>query len=306
MKRSRYSGRMKLLVLAAGIGSRFGGIKQIAGVGPRGETLLEYNVFDALHAGFDSVIFLLRRDIEADFRSIVLARLPPGIVVDIAFQDGPPSVPSRAKPWGTGHALLSAQAAVGDDAFAVINADDFYGERAFREVGDYLKGRQGEGADFCMAAYRLGDVVPPTGTVSRAICDIAAEGYLRSIVEKTRVAWVGGELVSTEPDGSRQILSAELPVSMNLWGLTPAVFAEARRRFEGFLENKANLATAEFFLPDILGGMLADGMARVKALRVSETYFGLTNPTDLAHARASIVAKIAAGEYPEPLWGPTP
>ena len=295
---------MKLLVLAAGIGSRFGGVKQVAGIGPRGETLLEYNVFDALRVGFDSVVFLLRREIEADFRSRVLSRLPSSVGVEMAFQESPASLPPRAKPWGTGHALLCAESVMRADAFAVVNADDFYGARAFGKVGDYLA--TSSGAGFCMAAYRLDDVVPPSGTVSRAICDIAAEGYLRGIVEKTRVARVDGRLVSTEPDGSKQILSPELPVSMNLWGLTPEVFPEARRRFEIFLENKTNLAKAEFYLPDIIGGMLVDGSVRVKSLKVSESYFGLTNPEDLAHARASILSRIASGEYPDPLWGLTP
>jgi len=293
---------MKLLVLAAGIGSRFGGIKQIAGIGPRGETLLEYNVFDAVRAGFDSTVFLLRKDIEADFRSVVLSRLPAGIRTEIAFQESPRSAPPRAKPWGTGHALLSAEGSIGGDAFAVINADDFYGARAFREVGAYLSRNTSPGAEFCMVAYRLGDVVPHTGTVSRAICDIAAEGYLRGIVEKTRVAWEGDRLVSIEADGSHAPLAADLPVSMNLWGLTPSIFPEARRRFGDFLEKESNHAKAEFYLPDIVGGMLADGAARVKALRVLESCFGLTNPGDLADARASILSRIASGDYPDPLW----
>lgn len=297
---------MKLVVLAAGIGSRFGGVKQMAGVGPRGEALLEYNLFDAVRAGFDSAVFLLRKDIEADFRARVLSRLPTSIGIEIAFQDSPAFLPPRAKPWGTGHALLCTESLVGKNAFAVVNADDYYGARAFREVGAFLAGGRGSGAGFCMAAYRLGDVVPPTGTVSRAVCDIDEKGNLRGIAEKTRVRWAGDHLLSTEADGSEETLAADLPVSMNLWGLTPEVFPEARRRFEGFLKNKDNLAKAEFYLPDIIGGMIADGLAQIRAFRVAEPYFGLTNPADLAHARASILSKISSGTYHDPLWGQTP
>ena len=221
---------MKLLILAAGIGSRFGGIKQIAGVGPCGETLLEYNLFDALRAGFNEAVFLIRRDIERDFRETVLSRIEGKIPVRLAYQSMD-SRQGRSKPWGTGHALLCAREAMGREPFAVINADDFYGLSGFSAVARHLKGGFPASAELCLAGYRLGGVVPKSGSVSRAVCGADEEGFLTNIVEHVRVEWEGDSLISRPKGDPSVALSPEAFASMNLWGLDESVFPWAERLF---------------------------------------------------------------------------
>lgn len=301
---------MKLAILAAGLGSRFGGVKQLAAIGSAGETLLEYNVYNALEAGFDSVVFLIRKDIEQDFRTHVLSRLPRTLPVELAFQSPDTAIPEkfradlsrngRTKPWGTGHALLCARHLLEDGPFAVINADDFYGKQSFRAVHGFLAGKAP--ARFCLAGYRLGNVVPGSGSVSRAICAIDAEGWLKKIVEHTRVEIRSGTIYSVRADGSVEALSPELPISMNLWGLTPAVFPFAERLFSEFLSDPAHWGRSEFYLPTVIGEMMDEGAAQVMALPVTEEYFGLTNPDDILDARKAIAERTERGEYPEPLW----
>lgn len=328
---------MKLLVLAAGLGSRFGGVKQLVPIGPAGETLLEYNLFNALEGGFSQVVFLIRREIEGDFREMVLSRLPRAIPVELAFQSAEAFVPEklktpiaetgRTKPWGTGHALLCAREYLSDGPFAVINADDFYGKDGFAAIhGFFSHGRIVEGgagartagarkgaippgsaavgqpAEFCLAGYRLGGVVSPKGSVSRAICSLGADGSLVKIVEHTRIELRSGEIRSFRADGASDILDPDLPASMNLWGLSPAVFPWAAWRFEEFLCEPGRWATSEFYLPAIIGDMIEAGAAKAWALPVDEEYFGLTNPDDIVGARQAIVAKTRRGEYPSPLW----
>lgn len=327
---------MKLLVLAAGLGSRFGGVKQLARIGPAGETLLEYNVFDALEAGFDGVVFLIRRNIEADFKAELLSRLPGDIPVEMAFQTADACVPAalgagiaavgRKKPWGTGHALLCARKRLERGPFAVINADDFYGRKGFAAVHDFLA-VQGGGFErghrpaarasaaaipgpaaaapvqFCLAGYGLGGVVPAKGSVSRAICSVGAGGFLEKIVEHTRVERRSGAICSIRPDGSLGILAPGLAASMNLWGLTPEVFPRLEKHFEEFLSDPARWSASEFYLPSAIGDMIDAGAARVRVLPVEETYFGLTNPDDIVEAKAAAAARTERGEYPSPLWG---
>lgn len=309
---------MKLLVLAAGLGSRFGGVKQMASLGPSGETLLEYNVYDALAAGFDSVVFLIREEIEEDFRERVLSRMPPSLQVSLAFQSTDACIPERhrarvaalgrTKPWGTGHALICAREVLGSGPFAVINADDFYGRAGFRAVGGFLSGKKP--GECCLAGYRLEGVVPPAGSVSRAICRLGAGGRLEGIVEHLKVLRKAGSLWSVGgPLPNDTELSPDLCASMNLWGLDSTVLPRAEALFDSFLENtvggsgsagEAALKT-EFYLPSIFGALAAEGIS-VIALPVSEEYFGLTNPGDIATARESLAGRIRADLYPDPLW----
>ncbi|HWR11032.1 MAG TPA: NTP transferase domain-containing protein [Rectinemataceae bacterium] len=331
---------MKLVILAAGLGSRFGGVKQLASIGSAGETLLEYNVFNAAEAGFDSVVFLIRKDIEEDFRTRVLSRLPRTLPVELAFQapdsaipekfSAEPSLRGRTKPWGTGHALLCARLLLEDGPFAVINADDFYGKSGFAAVHGFLaensvtpvaaararlqakaparvaaraaQAPADAATRFCLAGYRLGNVVSASGSVSRAVCSLDAEGWLKKIVEHTRVEIRSGNIYSVRADGSAEALSPELPISMNLWGLTPAVFPFAERLFSEFLSDPAHWGRSEFYLPTVIGGMMDEGAAKVMALPVTEEYFGLTNPDDILDARKAIAERAGRGEYPEPLW----
>jgi len=299
---------MKLLVLAAGIGSRFGGVKQVAGVGPRGETLLEYSLYDARRAGFGEVVFLIRPDIEADFKATIAARLPSSLRYSLAYQTremllddaqrASASACGRAKPWGTGHALLCARGAIGEGPFAVLNADDYYGRAAFEGLGARLSRIPGE---FCFAAYRLDDVVPSQGSVSRAICEVDPEGYLERIVEHKRVWREAGRLVSRLEGGDVE-LSPEAPVSMNLWGFNASVFEGGARAWSAFLGNPENYASREFYLPDIVQAMMAARAIRVRAVAGSVRSFGLTNPEDLAETRRRLAALVEGGFYPSPLW----
>ncbi len=299
---------MKLLVLAAGIGSRFGGVKQVVGVGPRGETLLEYSLYDARRAGFDEVVFLIRPEIEADFRAAIAARLPSSLACSIAYQTqelllseeqrAHAIARGRAKPWGTGHALLCARDAMGDGLFAVINADDYYGRAAFEGLGAWLSQKPDE---FCFAAYRLDDVVPSQGSVSRAICEVDADGYLARIVEHKKVWRENGRFFSQREERAIE-LPPDAPVSMNLWGFNPSIFERGARAWSTFLAEPENYASREFYLPDIVQAMMAERTIRVRAVAGSARSFGLTNPGDLAETRRRLAALVEGGFYPSPLW----
>ena len=343
---------MKVLVLAGGIGSRFGATKQLIPVGLAGETLLEYNVYDALKAGFDSLVFLIRKEIESDFASQVLARLPKNVPVQLVYQDLLLQVPEpleaelaawlrnsssgdngapRSKPWGTGHALLCAMSAFAgpasgpgkeppeeplEEPFAVINADDLYGPSAFAVVHDFLASTDSlEGStkqkqqakvplknQFCLATYPLDSVVPPQGSVSRALCTVDGSGNLVRVTEHIHIERKAEHIVSIRRDGTEEALDPSAPISMNIWGLTTGIFARAENLFVAFLSDRRNWEKGEFYLPFIVDSMLQDGSAVVKALPVAETSFGLTNPEDLSITRSQIAALTRRGSYPSPLW----
>ncbi len=315
--------KTKLLVLAAGIGSRFGGIKQVAPVGPAGESILEYSVFDALGAGFDEVVFLVRKEIEEDFSRTILSRLPSTLRYSLAWQAQDSFIPpefgnllvGRTKPWGTGHALLCAQTALengGQVAFAVINADDYYGREAFSVVHDFLAISDPARSDFCLAGYRLSHTTSPFGPVSRGVCTTDSDGFLVGIEEHLSIAAeMEGErkgFRSASPDGlTRARFTGTEPVSMNLWGFTPAVFDAGRSLFGDFLQDLRSAPEgarlrAEFFLPGIVDSLVRAGQAQVKVLPVSESLFGLTYKEDLDESRRQIARLCEAGRYPVPLW----
>lgn len=300
---------MTLMVLAAGIGSRFGGVKQLQSLGQHGETLLEYSLYDALQAGFDHVVFLIRPDIEEDFRKYIIARLPSDMSWEFAWQTRdmlvPPSmlmlpqVTNRIKPWGTGHALLCARFCLQDrGSFAVINADDYYGREAFAAVASHLRNN---GSSWCFAGYRLDEVVPAAGTVSRAICTVDSRGFCTGIEEHTRIRRSGSAIVSERRGGNIE-LSPDAAVSLNLWGLDGSIFPVAMQAWEQFMASVAMQQGAEFFLPDIISGAVSRGIAALRMLPVKGSYFGLTNPADLEDARRRIAMLTAGGHYPSPLW----
>lgn len=305
---------MKLLVLAAGMGSRFGGIKQIAPVGPAGETLLEFNLYNAFKAGFSQAVFLIKREMEADFRKLIAERLPLNLTYEFAYQDALAGVPEsargklmmylasqgRIKPWGTGHALLCAQELLSSGPFATINADDFYGAEAFKVTAEFLQG--GEKAVFCLPVYQLDRVLSRNGSVSRAVCRLNSSGMLKEIVEHTKVLQIDERILSMDDDGKEQTLAHDVPVSMNLWGLTPAIFAHAEALFADFIADESNWAKNEFFLPYIIRAMLKRGDVAVKALPVEDACFGLTNPDDLPEVQSNVAALTRNGSFPTPLW----
>ena len=288
---------LTLVVLAAGMGPRYGGLKQIDPVGPGGETVLDYAVFDALRAGFTRVVFVIRRDFEAIFREQIGARYAGRAAVDYVFQSldalpagfAPP--PGREKPWGTGHAVWCARAALTDN-FAVINADDFYGADSFAQLARFLT--EARGADFAMVGFRLANTLSEHGVVSRGVTAVGPDGELRSIVEHTGIA-------PTEVGAGRKFSGDEI-VSMNCWGFTPALFPGLDAQFQSFLRERGQEPKAEFYLPAAVSALIGRGEARVRVLPTASTWFGVTYREDKPRVQAAVAAWVRAGVYPEKLW----
>ena len=293
-----------LLVLAAGMGSRYGGLKQIDPVGPAGETIIDYSVYDALRAGFGKLVFVIRRDMEQQFRQFVGRRFEERLPVHYVFQemdDLPPgfTLPAnRTKPWGTAHAVLAGQSAI-QEPFIAINADDFYGARSFRLLAEHFASG---GADYAMAGFILRHTLSDFGTVSRGVCQAAPDGYLRSVVEMTRLERDGAGAKNTDAAGRVTRLTGEEAVSMNFWGFTPEVFPALRAKFAAFLEKSGKDEKAEFFIPSAVNEMMASGQARVKVLLTIDHWFGVTYREDRPRVVESIRQLIAHGEYPGKLW----
>jgi hypothetical protein len=293
-----------LLVLAAGMGSRYGGLKQIDPVGPAGETIIDYSVYDALRAGFAKLVFVIRRDLEQPFREIVGRRFEQRLPVRYVFQelgDLPPGFsppPNRSKPWGTAHAILAGQSAL-QEPFAAINADDFYGAQAFRLLAQHLSSG---GSDYAMAAFILRQTLSDFGSVARGVCDIGPDGFLKSVVELTRIERDGAGAKNTDPSGRVTRLTGEEAVSMNFWGFTPAVFPALRAAFAAFLEKSGRDPKAECYIPSVVNEWVVSGRARVKVWRTSDPWFGVTYREDRPRVVESIRQLIAKGDYPERLW----
>jgi hypothetical protein len=293
-----------LLVLAAGIGSRYGGLKQIDPVGPGGETIIDYSVYDAMRGGFRKLAFVIRRDIEKDFREAVGARFERKLPVEYVFQElemvpgGLRVPPRRKKPWGTGHAILVAQNAV-REPFAAINADDFYGRRAFQILADHL--RSG-GADYAMVGYVLRKTLSEFGSVARGVCRCGADGFLEAVTEMLRIERADGGAKHTDESGATHRLTGDEIVSMNFWGFTPTIFGHLRREFSAFLNTHGDNEKAEFLIPTVVNTLVASGQARVKVLRTTDTWLGMTYREDKPRVAASVRDLVARGEYPERLW----
>ena len=297
------------MILAAGIGARYGGLKQMEPVGPGGEAVLDYAVFDARRAGFEKFIFVIRRSIEEDFRESFGRRFAGQVEVAYAFQEldmVPPgcSVPAdRQKPWGTGHAVLSAAAAL-DRPFAVINADDFYGAESFRVLAGFLTEEAPASPDlFGMVGFQLDRTLSEHGTVARGLCRTDAEGYLTSVEELTTIERQPGGARNKEADGSYRKLTGKEIVSMNCWGFTPSLLDGLRRQFREFLDRNQGNPKAEFYLPTAVNSLIQEKRARVKVLPTPCHWFGVTYREDRPVVVESIRALVRAGEYPQRLWG---
>ena len=301
-----------LIVMAAGMGSRYGGLKQIDPVGPNGEIILDYSVYDAAEAGFDKVIFVIKHEIEEDFKKITDGRYDGKIEVDYAFQDmndlpeGFTVPEGRVKPWGTGQAVLSCKGLV-DGPFAVVNADDYYGKETFRLIHDELikEKDSGEKYPFCMVGFKVENTLTENGSVARGVCQTDAEGYLTDIVERTKIAINGGKIQFTEDDGASWTDIPEgTTVSMNCWGYTLDMMAELENRFAAFLEKgiKNNPLKCEYFLPFVVDELLKEGKAEVKVLETKEKWYGVTYKEDRAFVVKALGEKVAQGIYPEKLW----
>ncbi|MCS7038077.1 MAG: nucleotidyltransferase [Anaerolineae bacterium] len=297
-----------LVVMAAGIGSRYGGLKQIDPVGPHGELIIDYSVYDALQAGFATIIFLIRHDIEEVFRARVGRTIEARAEVRYVFQElsdlpagyEPPS--TRRKPWGTAHAVLCCRHAV-STPFAAINADDFYGREAFAVLAEHLRRAKPQAADYALVGYRLANTLSEHGYVSRAECRISADGYLTDVRERLRVERRGEGIVYSDDGEQWTPIPGDTLVSMNMWGFTPAVFPALETHFIRFLDANADrLDKAEFLLPNVVGDMVRAGEARVRVLPTTAHWFGVTYQEDRPRVQAAIRALTAQGLYPSPLW----
>jgi len=296
-----------LVVLAAGLGSRYGGLKQIDPMGPAGETILDYSVYDAVRAGFGRVVFIIRPDFEDAFRSGVAARFSDRVEVDFSFQtlDRLPrgfSVPAgREKPWGTTHAILCAREQIQGN-FAVINADDFYGRDSYSVLSKYLREADPLSTDFAMVGFTLRNTLSDHGSVARGVCVADAEGFLTSIDEMTGIHRDGVGARNTREDGTVVRLTGDEPVSMNTWGFTPRLFDHLDRVFGDFLAVSGDELASECFIPLTIGQLVDERRATCRVLRTDSSWFGVTYREDKELVQASIASLITRGDYPANLW----
>ena len=302
---------MTLVVLAAGMGSRYGGLKQMDPVTEHGEFIIDFSVYDAIRAGYDKVVFIIKPQIYDAFRETIGARIEKQIRVEYVFQtleDNIPDwytvLPERTKPFGTAHALLSCKGVV-NEPFAVINADDYYGVEAFRIVKEYMESeKSSDKAHFCMAGYRLGNTLTENGTVSRGICEKNDDGFLTSITERTKIAHNAAmDGAEFEEDGNWYPLSYDAIASMNFFGFTPDIITHIVDGFPAFLKDVAtNHLKGEYYLPKAVDEMLKSGESDLKVLATPDRWFGVTYPEDKAYVVNSIKEKIESGVYPDNLW----
>ena len=293
-----------LLVMAAGIGSRYGGLKQIDPVGPGGETIIDYSVYDALRAGFGKLVFVIRHDIEEPFKQSIGARLEKQMPVEYVFQELdklPPGFsvpPNRKKPWGSGQAILMA-ADVIHEPFAAINADDFYGANSFRVLAEHLRG---DNPDCAMVGFILKNTLSEFGSVARGVCGMAADGFLEGVTELTKIEKDGAAAKYTDAAGHVQPLTGGETVSMNMWGLTPTIFGHLRRELVEFLEKHGRDKKTEFYIPVVMNTLVRDGRERCKVLRTTDSWFGVTYREDRPFVIEGVRRLIARGDYPEKLF----
>lgn len=298
-----------LLILAAGMGSRYGGLKQLDAMGPSGEVVLDYSVFDAIRAGFGKVVFVIRRDFEQQFREQVGARFAGRIQVEYAFQDlrdlpPPHQVPEgRVKPWGTAHAVLAAESVV-HEPFLMINADDFYGCDAFEKIAaDLIQPRPEDGkSHYSMVGFYLRNTLSDFGSVARGVCTTDASGMLASVTEMTKIFKISGGAENREDAENPVQLSGDEVVSMNFFGFTPDVFGHLREAFRGFLDSNGGDLKAECYVPKEVDVLIKNGKADVRVLESTGKWFGVTYPEDKAEVVSAIQRLVQEGEYPESLW----
>lgn len=296
-----------LFVLAAGMGSRYGGLKQLDGLGPNGETIMDYSIFDAIRGGFGKLVFVIRKDFEEDFRNKIISKYENHIPVELVFQSiddlpaGFTCPEGRTKPWGTNHAVLMGKDVI-KEPFAVINADDFYGRDSFAVLGKALSEMDGKKNDYCMVGYRVGNTLSESGSVARGICGTNEEGYLTTVVERTEIMRVNGPVCYKDEKGEWVAIEDNTPVSMNMWGFTPDYFKYSEDYFMEFLkENRENLK-AEYYIPLMVNKLVNDGTARVKVLDTTAKWFGVTYAADRQSVVDKIQALVDAGEYPAKLF----
>ena len=297
-----------LLILAAGIGSRYGGLKQLDRLGPSGETIIDYSVFDAIRAGFGKVVFVIRESFETEFREAYIDRLITRIEMDYVFQEignvpeGVTYPEERQKPWGTGHAVLMAKDRI-NTPFAVINADDFYGFSSFTAIADYYRNwSPARENDYCMVGFELENTLSEHGSVSRGVCETDTNAYLLGVTERTKIERTPGGIAYLDDAGSPVILPGKTIVSMNFWGFAPSFFTYLEKGFLGFIQKNAGNIKSEFYIPFLVNELVGKGRSSVKILDGKEKWFGMTYREDREMVIARIRELVDRGIYPDNLW----
>ncbi len=296
-----------LLILAAGIGSRYGGLKQLDRIGPSGETIVDYSIYDAIRAGFDKVVFIIKEAIEQDFREAFFHKLKDQVAIGYVMQEirnvpaGLTVPPARQKPWGTGHAVLMAAGAI-NGPFAVINSDDFYGRGAYEAVARYYDGWTPDREnDYCMVGYNVSNTLSAYGAVSRGVCTADSRGFLQDVVERTHIERTGGG-IRYAVNGTDHPLADDTIVSMNFWGFTPSFFGQLERGFDQFIRKNIHESKAEYYIPTEVNNLINNKIATVRVLPCSEQWFGMTYREDREIVVDSIRGLVKKGIYPEKLW----
>lgn len=297
-----------LFVLAAGMGSRYGGLKQLDGLGPHGETIMDYSIFDAIKSGFGKVVFVIRKDFEDDFRKKILSKYEGHIPVEVVFQsvndlpEGFACPAERVKPWGTNHALLMGRGVI-NEPFAIINSDDYYGRNSFEVMAQELSSLpEGSKGHYSMVGFMVGNTMSESGTVSRGVCE-TRDGLLTGVVERTSIGYdADRNIVFTDEHGQVRHLDFDIPVSMNFWGFTPDYFAYSKEYFVEFLKDNIDKPKSEFFIPTVVNGLVNSGKGQVKVLATDSKWFGVTYAAD----RQGVVDKFAQlhadGVYPDKMF----
>ena len=297
-----------LFVLAAGMGSRYGGLKQLDGLGPNGETIMDYSIFDAIRAGFGKLVFVIRKDFEQDFREKVLSKYEGHIPTELVFQaiDNLPAgftAPAeRTKPWGTNHAVLMGKDVI-KEPFAVINADDFYGRDAFAVMGKWLSDLpEGSTGKYSMVGFRICNTLSENGSVARGVCSKNDQELLTGVVERTEIMRVDGNICYKDEQGEWQPVGEQTPVSMNFWGFTPDYFQYSEEQFVDFLKENADKPKAEYFIPLVVDNLINSGTATCEVLDTTAKWFGVTYAADRPATVEKILSLVEAGEYPNKLF----
>ncbi len=296
-----------LLVLAAGMGSRYGGLKQIDTLGPNGETIIDYSIYDAIRAGFGKVVMVIRKSIEEEFKQVFFKKYSGKIEIEYVLQEieyvpeGMKYNPERVKPWGTAHAVLMADGVI-NEPFCVINGDDFYGAEAFKEMSGYLSQQDNNDTNYCMVGYRLARTLSDYGFVSRGICVTDANDMLMKVTECTQIKRIGSVICYKDPQEVNQPLPDDQIVSMNFWGFTPAFFKDLRVSFENFIHANGDNLKAELYIPTVLSDFINKKSASVKVLSSNAEWFGITYKEDRSYVVNRLKKLTNEGIYPSPLW----
>lgn len=296
-----------LFIMAAGMGSRYGGLKQLDGLGPNGETIMDYSIYDAIRAGFGKVVFVIREYFSKDFDEKIISKYKNMIATEVVFQElnrvpeGYNYNPEREKPWGTNHAVLMGNEVI-HEPFAVINADDFYGKESFYVLADFLRNVEGKKNEYCMVGYHLGNTLSESGSVSRGVCVVNEKGYLLNVVERTHIEEKEGRIIYLDEKAKEVQVDTKTPVSMNMWGFTPDYFDYSMEYFKQFLIENGDKLKSEYYIPLAVNNLIVEKKISCKVLDTSSKWFGVTYAEDRPQTVKEINKLIQKGVYPQKLF----